>query len=64
METYNRETILTELSKYCHMAKEHDIIEVTKWFNGEGIDVTVGNKMFSLTYGELEAINVLTHYKG
>ena len=52
MKIYNRKSITDKLSKYCTFAKENDFIEVTEWANGEG-------KSFSLTYGELDAINYL-----
>jgi hypothetical protein len=51
------------LNKYCHHAKENSFIEVSEWENGEGIDVTLNDKIISLSWGELDAINVLTHYK-
>ena len=63
MKIYNRKSITDNLSKYCTFAKENDFIEVTEWANGEGIDITIHSngrdKSFSLTYGELDAINYL-----
>ena len=64
METYTRKAVFTDLKKYCHMAKEHDFIEVCEWHNGEGFDVTIGEKSISLTWGEFEALTTLVHYKG
>jgi hypothetical protein len=64
MELYDRKAKFTELKKYCHMAKEHDFIEVTEWHNGEGFDVTLGEKSISLTWGEFDAMTALVHYKG
>ena len=64
MEQYDRKAKFTELKKYCHLAKEHDFIEVTEWHNGEGFDVTLGEKSISLTWGEFEAMTALVHYKG
>lgn len=43
--------------------KEHSFIEVTEWENGEGIDVIFDDKIIQLSWGQLEAINVLAHYK-
>lgn len=63
MKTYIRQSKTVELNKYCHLAKEQSFIEVTDWENGEGFDVVIDNKLFSLSWGELEAINVLAHYK-
>lgn len=65
METYQRNTKLTQLKNYDHLAKDDDFIEVCEWHNGEGIDVVIGtNKHFQLTWGELDALNALVHYKG
>ena len=64
MEIQNRKSINDKLKKYCYYSNgDNDFIEVTQWTNGEGIDVTINSngqeKSFSLTYGELEAINYL-----
>lgn len=64
MEMQSRKSVNDTLKKYCYCSTgEHDFIEVTQWTNGEGIDVTInsnGNeKLFSITYGELDAINYL-----
>lgn len=64
MEKSSRKAINDNLSKYCTFADKDAFIEVTEWTNGEGYDVTIesksSNKNFSITYGELEAINFLT----
>lgn len=64
MKIQNRKSISDELKKYCYCSNgNNDFIEVTQWTNGEGIDITINtngqDKSFSLTYGELEAINYL-----
>ena len=64
MKIYNRKSITDKLSKYCVCSNgDNDFIEVTQWANGEGIDITIHSngqdKSFSLTYGELDAINYL-----
>jgi hypothetical protein len=64
METYKRESRFTELKPYDHLAKEHDFMELTEWHNGEGFDVTCGEKQFSLTHGEFSALITLVHYRG
>lgn len=62
----NRITISDSLNKYDYLVKKDDkaFIEVTEWVNGEGIDISIErdkeSKLFSLTYGELDAINYLT----
>ena len=59
MEINDRKSIFDDLKKYSHLAKEDDFIEVTEWTNGEGWDITINDKHFSLTFGELDAINYL-----
>ena len=63
MKTENRKSISDDLKKYDFLAKDDDFITVTEWTNGEGIDITIHSngrdKSFSLTYGELDAINYL-----
>lgn len=64
MESYRRKTVNDKLNKYCCLSNDDsDFIEVTEWNNGEGIDVGISTnneiKLFSLTYGELDAINYL-----
>ena len=62
MEIYERKAKFSELKKYCHLAKPESFIEVCEWNNGEGFDVTIDNRHLQLTWGELEAINVLSKY--
>lgn len=64
MEIQNRKSINDKLKKYCYCSNsDKDFIEVTQWVNGEGIDITIHSngqdKSFSLTHGELDAINYL-----
>jgi hypothetical protein len=63
MKFQQRQSVYTNLKQYCHMAKPDAIVEVCEWINGEGWDISFDNKIISLTYGELEAINVLTKVK-
>lgn len=60
MEIVNRKSINDNLKKYDYLAKDDDFIEVTEWVNGEGYDITINDKIISLTAGKLEAINYLT----
>jgi len=60
-ETYERKAIFAELKEFCHIAKDDGFIEVVEWKNGDGWDVTIDNRVFSLTHGELTAINTLTN---
>ena len=64
MEINNRKSIFDELKKYdYHCNDEHAFVEITQWSNGEGWDIIINdgsdNKLMSLTYGQLEAINYL-----
>jgi hypothetical protein len=60
MDIINRKSISDDLHKYDYLAKEHSFIEVTEWANGEGWDITIDDKVMSLTYGQLDAIKYLT----
>lgn len=55
-----RKCITDNLRKYDYLAKESSFIELTEWTNGEGFDIDIDDeKHFSLTYGQLDAINYL-----
>lgn len=60
MEYNNRKSVNCDLNKFCILAKEDSFIEVTEWTNGEGWDITIDDKLISLSIGELDAINYLT----
>ena len=55
-----RKTI--DLKDYCHFAKEGDMMEITEWSNGEGVDVVInsstdrGKIEFNLTFGEWDCL--------
>lgn len=57
---YTRKAAWDKLRKYDYLAKDDDYIEVTQWYNGEGWDINIkDNVSFTLTIGQLEAINYL-----
>lgn len=60
MKIGSRKSINDDLQKYDHSQNKSSFIEITEWTNGEGWDITINEKIFNLTYGELEAINYLT----
>lgn len=62
MTRSERPTVNDDLNKYCPIAKANDFIEITEQSNGEGWDVTINDRHFHLTRGELEAINFLTKF--
>lgn len=64
MKEYLRASKFIELKHYDHLAKPDDFMEMTEWHNGEGFDVTTGDKHFQLTWGEFEALKALTYFKG
>lgn len=60
MKINNRKSIYDDLQKYDCLKNKSSFIEITEWTNGEGWDITIDEKIFSLTYEELEAIKYLT----
>lgn len=60
MEINQLKSVSDDLNKYDYLAKKGDFIQVVEWVNGEGIDVTINEKILSLTHGQLEAINYLS----
>lgn len=63
MEMKQRTSISDELKKYDPAANGNDYIEIVEWDNGEGYDISIYEepvmKTFSLTHGEIEALNFL-----
>ena len=62
MEFVKRKSVHDKLSKYDYLLNQDsdDFIEVTEWANGEGITVTINEKIYELTHGQLDAINYLS----
>lgn len=60
MEFNSRKSVNDKLKKYDYLAKDEDYIEIVEWTNGEGYDITINDKIISLTNGQLDAINYLT----
>lgn len=64
MEITKRKSINDKLKKYTYSGDENDIIEITEWANGDGIDIAIAkvlgdNRMYTLSYDELDAIDYL-----
>ena len=59
IDTYYLKAVSVDLNVFDILAKHNDFIEVSEWHNGEGYDITINDKHFSLTDGELKAINHL-----
>jgi len=68
IEVNKRKAVFSEIKGYCIHASDNDFIEVTKWSNGEGYDISIarknGQEKFSLTYGEFDLLTVLMHWRG
>lgn len=60
MKIGSRKSINDDLQKYDPLKNKSSFIEITEWTNGEGWDIAINERIFNLTYGELEAINYLT----
>ena len=62
MEFVKRKSVHDKLSKYDYLSNRdsNDFIEVTEWANEEGITVVINEKIYDLTYGQLDAINYLS----
>ena len=67
MECKKRKSVFADLNVFDYTAKENNFIQVTEWTNGEGWDISINDDtIFSLTQGQLEAINYLSkklHYE-
>lgn len=61
MEKYNRKAVFEEFDDLI-ATNEHEYCEVTQWRNGEGIDVSFGDKSFSLTWDEFSILKRLGTY--
>ena len=64
----NKRSIVDNLTKYDHLENDDSaFIELTEWANGEGFDISINDKIISLTNGQIEAImhlkNVLDYQK-
>ena len=59
MEVTKVSQITDSLRKYTYGGKDSDYITLTRWANEDGYDIDINGKIFSLHYGELEAINYL-----
>lgn len=59
MKINSKKSINDDLQKYDYLKDKSSFIEITEWTNGEGWDITINERIFNLTYGELEAINYL-----
>ena len=61
MECKKRKSVFSELNVFDYTAKENNFIQVTEWTNGAGWDISINDDtIFSLTQGQLEAINYLS----
>lgn len=59
MKFNSRKSVNDKLKKYDYLAKDNDYIEVIEWTNGDGYDISINDKIISLTSGQIDAINYL-----
>lgn len=59
MQVSKVKSITDDLKIYDYLAKDSDFIQVTRWVNGEGCDITINDKIYSFTDGQLDAIRYL-----
>ena len=67
MEITKRRSVNDSLKKYTYSGNENDFIEITEWANGDGVDAVINtvqgdNRMFNLSYDELDALYYLTKH--
>lgn len=60
MEVKSLKSVNCPMSKF--LANSKDYITITEWANGEGWDISIDDRLFSLHYDELAAINYLTAF--
>jgi hypothetical protein len=60
LEIYKRQSVCCHLDEFdSTFASETDVIEVCEWKNCEGYDIYINDNHYSLSRGELKAINYL-----
>jgi len=62
LKKYKRKAVFCSLKEYDFSAKEHSYVEITEWYNGEGIDINAYNysdRTISLSYGEFDLVKKL-----
>ena len=60
MEVKSLKSLNCPMSKF--LVNSKDYITITEWANGEGWDISIGDRLFSLNWDELAAINYLTAF--
>ena len=60
MEVKSLKSVNCPMSKF--LVNSKDYITITEWANGEGWDISIGDRLFSLNWDELAAINYLTAF--
>ena len=60
MEVKSLKSVNCPMSKF--LVDSKDYITITEWANGEGWDISIGDRLFSLNWDELAAINYLTAF--
>ena len=60
MKSVLRKSVSAPLNAFDYGAKDDSFIEVTEWTNGEGYDIVIDNRQYSLSAEEIAAINYMT----
>jgi len=63
IEIYQAKARTVQLDDYCHLSQDK-YMNLVEWQNGEGFDLELDGHHLALTWGQLEALQVLAHYKG
>ena len=48
--------------KNMHGSEQSSVVQICEWANGEGYDISVDERVFSVTLNEMSAISMLYHY--
>ena len=60
MKVGNRKSVSAPLNAFDYGVDDSSFIEVTEWANGEGFDITIDDRHYSLSSEEIAAINYMT----
>ena len=60
MKVFKKDVKQIQLIDYNYMEK-HEVLTVTEWQNGEGWDISIGDKMIQLHIDEWDALQKAIH---
>jgi hypothetical protein len=56
---YNKPCVFSEVKDWCILSKDTDFIEICRWGNDEGMDITINDTTIGVTDGQFNLINAL-----